>query len=155
MAGEENREFPSPPEQKGKEEPWTEGTVSRILNYFLLKFIISLPCAVKFVFLVCSCEDKILILAFFLSHFKHFPVGFSFSLEEETVNSSSPSELEDKVDALTEELVQILEDEQQFLSSEGNEDLLSYYLEITTLEKESLVKQINELEEEIARGREL
>lgn len=59
------------------------------------------------------------------------------------------------MDALTEELVQILKDEQQFLSSEDNKDLLSYYLEITTLEKESLVKQINELEEEIARGREL
>ncbi|TRZ10363.1 hypothetical protein HGM15179_016757 [Zosterops borbonicus] len=82
-------------------------------------------------------------------------LGQRAHLEEESVNSSSPSELEDKVDALTEELVQILEDEQQFLSSEGNEDLLSYYLEITTLEKESLVKQINELEEEIARGREL
>lgn len=67
----------------------------------------------------------------------------------------SPSELEDKVDALTEELLQILEDEQQFLSSKGNEDLLSYYLEITTPEKESLVKQINELQEEIAQSRKL
>ncbi|XP_019144142.3 uncharacterized protein LOC109145231 [Corvus cornix cornix] len=75
--------------------------------------------------------------------------------EEETVNSSSPSELEDKVDALTEELVHIIEDEQQFLSSKGNEDLLSYYLEITSVEKESLVKQINALEEEIAQGRKL
>lgn len=67
----------------------------------------------------------------------------------------SPSELEEKVDALSEELLQVLEDEQQFLSTKGNEDLLSYYLEITTLEKESLVKQINELEEEIAQGRKL
>ncbi|KAI1230740.1 hypothetical protein IHE44_0008618, partial [Lamprotornis superbus] len=80
-------------------------------------------------------------------------LGQRAHLEEETVDSLSPSELEDKVDALTEELVQILEDEQQFLSSEGNEDLLSYYLEITSLEKESLGKQINELEEEIAQGR--
>lgn len=59
------------------------------------------------------------------------------------------------MDALTEELVNILEDEQQFLNSKGNEDLLSYYLEITSLEKESLVKQINALEEEIAQGRKL
>lgn len=58
------------------------------------------------------------------------------------------------MDALTEELVHIIEDEQQFLSSKGNEDLLSYYLEITSVEKESLVKEINALEEEIARGRE-
>ncbi|KAM3658712.1 uncharacterized protein VK521_013293 [Ammospiza maritima maritima] len=72
---------------------------------------------------------------------------------EEIVNSSSPSELEDKVDALTEELLQIAEDEEQFLNSKGNEDLLSYYLEITSLEKESLAKQINALEEQIAQGR--
>ncbi|XP_053819208.1 uncharacterized protein LOC128799115 [Vidua chalybeata] len=65
-------------------------------------------------------------------------LGQKAHLEEETASSFSPSELEDKVDALTEELVQILEDEEQFLSSEGNEDLLSYYLEITSLEKESL-----------------
>ncbi|XP_063034530.1 uncharacterized protein LOC134430642 isoform X2 [Melospiza melodia melodia] len=72
---------------------------------------------------------------------------------EEIVNSLSPSELEDKVDALTQELLQIAEDEEQFLNSKGNEDLLSYYLEITSLEKESLAKQINALEEEIAQGR--
>lgn len=108
----------------------------------------------KFAFLVCFC-DKILILALLLSQFKYFSVVLFFSLKEETVNSLSPSELEDKVDLLTEELVQILEDEQQFLSSEGNEDLLSYYLEITSLEKESLAKQINALEEEIAQGRKL
>ncbi|XP_033375548.1 uncharacterized protein LOC107214344 [Parus major] len=76
-------------------------------------------------------------------------------LEGEAVNSSFPSALEDKVDALTEELLQIMEDEEQFLSSKGNEDLLSYYLEITSLEKESLVKQINALEEEIAQGTKL
>lgn len=90
-----------------------------------------------------------------LSQFKHFTIFLVFSLEEGIVNSLSPSELEEKVDLLTEELVQILEDEQQFLSSQGNEDLLSYYLEITSLEKESLVKQINALEEEIAQGRKL
>lgn len=109
----------------------------------------------KFAFLVCSCDDKILIPALLLSQFKHFTIFLVFSLEEEIVNSLSPSELEEKVDLLTEELVQILEDEQQFLSSKGNEDLLSYYLEITSLEKESLVKQINALEEEIAQGRKL
>lgn len=109
----------------------------------------------KFAFLVCSCDEKILILALLLSQFKHFTIFLVFSLEEEIVNSLSPSELEEKVDLLTEELVQILEDEQQFLSSKGNEDLLSYYLEITSLEKESLVKQINALEEEIAQGRKL
>lgn len=109
----------------------------------------------KFAFLVCSCDDKILVLALLLSQFKHFTIFLVFSLEEEIVNSLSPSELEEKVDLLTEELVQILEDEQQFLSSKGNEDLLSYYLEITSLEKESLVKQINALEEEIAQGRKL
>lgn len=109
----------------------------------------------KCAFLVCSCDEKILILALLLSQFKHFPIFLVFSLEEEIVNSLSPSELEEKVDLLTEELVQILEDEQQFLSSKGNEDLLSYYLEITSLEKESLVKQINALEEEIAQGRKL
>lgn len=109
----------------------------------------------KCAFLVCSCDDKILVLALLLSQFKHFTIFLVFSLEEEIVNSLSPSELEEKVDLLTEELVQILEDEQQFLSSKGNEDLLSYYLEITSLEKESLVKQINALEEEIAQGRKL
>lgn len=109
----------------------------------------------KFAFLVCSCDDKILVLALLLSQFKHFTIFLVFSLEEEIVNSLSPSELEEKVDLLTEELVQILEDEQQFLSSKGNEDLLSYYLEITSLEKESLMKQINALEEEIAQGRKL
>ncbi|RMB91997.1 hypothetical protein DUI87_31526 [Hirundo rustica rustica] len=82
-------------------------------------------------------------------------LGQRADLKEGAVNSLSPSELEDKVDALTEELVQVIEDEQQFLSTKGNEDLLSYYLEITTLEKESLVKQINALEEEIAQGRKL
>ncbi|KAJ7425316.1 hypothetical protein WISP_24023 [Willisornis vidua] len=75
--------------------------------------------------------------------------------EEETCTSSSPSELEDKVDVLTEELVQVTEEEHQFLTSQGNEDLLCYYLEITSLEKDSLVKQIKALEEEIALGRKL
>ncbi|XP_014740107.1 PREDICTED: uncharacterized protein LOC106858121 [Sturnus vulgaris] len=82
-------------------------------------------------------------------------LGQRAHLEEETVASLSLSELEDKVDALTEELLQIVEDEQQFLSSEGNEDLLSYYLDITSLEKQSLGKQIKALEEEIAQGRNL
>lgn len=67
----------------------------------------------------------------------------------------SPSELEDRVDVLTEELVDIIEDEHQFLNSKGNEDLLFYYLEITSLEKDCLVKQINALEDKIALGRKL
>ncbi|KAJ7418431.1 hypothetical protein BTVI_29285 [Pitangus sulphuratus] len=82
-------------------------------------------------------------------------LGGRARFEEETCTSSSLSELEDKVDVLTEELVQIIEDEHQFLSSKGNEDLLCYYLEITSLEKDCLVKQINALEEEIALGRKL
>ncbi|KAM7030357.1 uncharacterized protein M8220_013263 [Acridotheres tristis] len=82
-------------------------------------------------------------------------LGQRAHLEEETVASLSPSELEDQVDALTEELLQIVEEEQHFLSREGNEDLLSYYLEITSLEKQSLGKQIKALEEEIAQGRKL
>nr|XP_031362690.1 uncharacterized protein LOC116184450 [Lonchura striata domestica] len=82
-------------------------------------------------------------------------LGHKAHPEEEILGSFSRSELEDKVDALTEELVQILEDEEQFLSSEGNEDFLSYYLEITSLEKENLVKQINALEEELAQGRKM
>ncbi|XP_039241441.1 uncharacterized protein LOC120324080 [Pipra filicauda] len=88
---------------------------------------------------------------------EHFPHGKDSlgCFEEETCTSLSPSELEDKVDVLTEELVQIIEDEHQFLSSKGNEDLLCYYLEITSLEKDCLVKQINALEEEIALGRKL
>lgn len=65
----------------------------------------------------------------------------------------SPSELEGKVDVLTEELVHIMEDEHQFFNSKGNEDLLFYYLEITSLEKDCSVKQINALEEKIALGR--
>ncbi|XP_039577888.1 uncharacterized protein LOC120508398 isoform X2 [Passer montanus] len=91
------------------------------------------------------------------------PAGRSTQLQQEvqkspgegTASSLSPSELEEQVDALTEELLQILEDEEHFLSSKGNEDLLSYYLEITSLEKESLAKRINALEEEIAQGRKL
>lgn len=67
----------------------------------------------------------------------------------------SPSELEDRVDVLTEELVDIIEDEHQFLNSKGNEDLLFYYLKITSLEKDCLVKQINALEDKIALGRKL
>lgn len=67
----------------------------------------------------------------------------------------STSELEDKVDALTEELLCIIEDEHHFLNSKGNEDLLLYYLEITGLEKDCLVKQINALEEKIDLGRKL
>ncbi|KAL2295781.1 hypothetical protein Nmel_017302 [Mimus melanotis] len=82
-------------------------------------------------------------------------LGQRAHLEGEAVDSLSLSELEEKVDALTEELLQILQDEQQFLSCEGNEDLLSYYLEITSLEKESLEKQIHALEEEIAQSRKL
>lgn len=67
----------------------------------------------------------------------------------------SPSELEDKVDVLTKELVHIIEDEHQFLNSKGNEDLIFYYREITSLEKDCLVKQINALKEKIALGRKL
>lgn len=78
-----------------------------------------------------------------------------FSSEEETCARLSPSELEDKVDVLTEELVHITEDEHQFLNSKGNEDLLFYYLEMTSLEKDCLVKQINALEEKLALGRKL
>lgn len=59
------------------------------------------------------------------------------------------------MDVLTEELVDIIEDEHQFLNSKGNEDLLFYYLEITSLEKDCLVKQINALEDKIALGRKL
>lgn len=47
------------------------------------------------------------------------------------------------MDVLTEELVHIMEDEHQFFNSKGNEDLLFYYLEITSLEKDCSVKQIN------------
>ncbi|KAM6044728.1 uncharacterized protein LJ206_018691 [Theristicus caerulescens] len=81
--------------------------------------------------------------------------GWRTRFEEETCAYLSPSELEDKVDVLTEELVHIIEDEHQFLNSKGNEDLLFYYLEITSLEKDCLVKQINALEEKIALGRKL
>jgi len=111
---------------------------------------------VKFIFLVCSCAESIniaLTAALLLSKFKHsFPF---FSFEEETCAYLSPSELEDKVDVLTEELVHIIEDEHQFLNSKGNEDLLFYYLEITSLEKDCLAKQIHALEEKIALGRKL
>ncbi|PKU42117.1 hypothetical protein llap_7589 [Limosa lapponica baueri] len=79
--------------------------------------------------------------------------GWRTRFEEETCTSLSASELEDRVDVLTEELVDIIEDEHQFLNSEGNEDLLFYYLEITSLEKDCLVKQIDVLEEKIALGR--
>ncbi|KAM4646160.1 uncharacterized protein AAGF69_013303 isoform 4-T4 [Amazona ochrocephala] len=75
--------------------------------------------------------------------------------KEETHSYLSTSELEDKVDVLTEELVRIIEDEHQFLNSKGNEDLLLYYLEITGLEKDCLVKQINALEEKTDLGRKL
>ncbi|XP_052642520.1 uncharacterized protein LOC128141605 [Harpia harpyja] len=81
--------------------------------------------------------------------------GWRTCFEEETCAYLSLSELEDKVDVLTEELVHIIEDEHQFLNSKGNEDLLFYYLEISSLEKDCLVKQINALEEKIALGRKL
>ncbi|XP_062464681.1 uncharacterized protein LOC134158598 isoform X3 [Pezoporus occidentalis] len=81
--------------------------------------------------------------------------GWRTRFEEETHTYLSTSELEDKVDVLTEELVRIIEDEHQFLKSKGNEDLLLYYLEITGLEKDCLVKQINALEEKLDLGRKL
>ncbi|KAM9519514.1 uncharacterized protein ACIB01_017269 isoform 4-T4 [Guaruba guarouba] len=81
--------------------------------------------------------------------------GWRTRFEEETHSYLSTSELEDKVDVLTEELVRIIEDEHQFLNCKGNEDLLLYYLEITGLEKDCLVKQINALEEKTDLGRKL
>lgn len=63
------------------------------------------------------------------------------------------SELEDKVDTLTEELVDITEGERCFLNSKGSEDLLFDHLELTSLEKDHLVRQIQALEEKIALGK--
>lgn len=65
----------------------------------------------------------------------------------------TPSELEDKVDTLTEELVDIIEGERHFLNSKGSEDLLFDHLELTSLEKDHLVRQIKALEEKIALGK--
>lgn len=72
-------------------------------------------------------NDKLLVKK--KQHFLHASSSYekgSFrwrtSFEEETCAYLSPSELEDKVDVLTEELVHIIEDEHQFLNSKGNED---------------------------------
>ncbi|XP_054079202.1 uncharacterized protein LOC128918694 [Rissa tridactyla] len=105
-------------------------------------------------------NDKLLVRK--KLHFLHAPSSYgkgSFEwrtrFEEETCTCLSPSELEDRVDMLTEELVDIIEDEHQFLNCKGSEDLLFYYLEITSLEKDCLVKQIDALEEKIALSRKL
>lgn len=120
---------------------------------------------VKSVFLVGSCGESrgailnsgistVWLLAF-SSIYIYIRTFYFFSFQEETHSYLSTSELEDKVDALTEELLCIIEDEHHFLNSKGNEDLLLYYLEITGLEKDCLVKQINALEEKIDLGRKL
>ncbi|XP_025961633.2 uncharacterized protein LOC112986531 [Dromaius novaehollandiae] len=74
-------------------------------------------------------------------------------LEEENCTCFSPSELEDKVDVLTEELVNVVENEHHFLDSTGNEDLFFDRLESIGLERDHLVKQIEVLEEKIAQVR--
>ncbi|XP_019364073.1 PREDICTED: uncharacterized protein LOC109291478 [Gavialis gangeticus] len=75
------------------------------------------------------------------------------SLREENCSSFSPAEMEEKLDALTEELVKIMEEEHRFLSSAANDDLPFDHLEIIGLEKDCLVKQIEMLEGKIAEGR--
>lgn len=57
------------------------------------------------------------------------------------------------MDTLTEELVDIIESERRFLKSKGSEDLLFDHLELTSLEKNHLVRQIQALEEKIALGK--
>ncbi|XP_025063397.1 uncharacterized protein LOC106722341 [Alligator sinensis] len=75
------------------------------------------------------------------------------SLREENCSSFSPAEMEEKLDALTEELVKIMEEEHHYLSSAANDDLPFDHLEIIGLEKDCLVKQIEMLEGKIAEGR--
>ncbi|XP_067166193.1 uncharacterized protein [Apteryx mantelli] len=73
-------------------------------------------------------------------------------LEESSCTCFSLSELEDKVDVLTEELVNIVEKEYHFLNSIGKDDLLFNHLESIGLERDHLVKEIEVLEEKIAQG---
>lgn len=47
----------------------------------------------------------------------------------------------------------IIESECRFLKSKGSEDLLFDHLELTSLEKNHLVQQIQALEEKIALGK--
>ncbi|XP_075765383.1 uncharacterized protein LOC142820447 [Pelodiscus sinensis] len=75
--------------------------------------------------------------------------------EEESSSYCSLSEMEDKLDTLTEELVKVVEEEHRFLKNAAGEDLLFDRLELIGLEKDCLVKQMEILEGKIAKRREV
>ncbi|XP_067418895.1 golgin subfamily A member 5-like [Emydura macquarii macquarii] len=79
--------------------------------------------------------------------------GVRTSSEEESCSYLSLSEVEDKLDTLTEELVKIMEEEHNFLKNAASEDLFFDHLEMIGLEKDCLVKQMEILEGEIANVR--
>ncbi|CAM2107714.1 unnamed protein product [Caretta caretta] len=81
--------------------------------------------------------------------------GARISSEEESCSYFSLSEVEDKLDTLTEELVKVIEEEHHLLKYAASEDLLFGQFEIIGLEKDCLVKQIEILEGKIAEGREV
>lgn len=82
------------------------------------------------------------------------PSFHSISLpDDDSCPHSTPGATEDKLDALTEKLVQLLEKKQQMLQSSTFEDLLVDELEAIGLERDLVLKEMEMLEGKLRQAR--